>query len=144
MLSITNTVHGLFARSASPSRPRRKRQIGQSHLRLEGLEDRRLLSGWAVNPVGIGRDEGQAVTVDGVGNAYVTGNFESIVDFDPGPGTFNLTSVGGSDIFVAKYSSSGALVWARRAGGATPGFATDNARDVAIDGAGNIYIAGSF
>jgi len=43
----------------------------------------------------------------------MTGTFLAKADFDPGPRTSNLTSAGSQDIFVAKYSAQGALVWAR-------------------------------
>jgi hypothetical protein len=47
-------------------------------------------------------DQGLAVAVDGSGDVIVTGRFEGTVDFGGG----DLTSAGGSDIFVAKYSDA--------------------------------------
>lgn len=87
-----------------------------------------------------GEDSGYVVTTDASGNVYLTGIFEGTVDFDPGPGTVNLTSAGGHDLFVAKYSASGALVWARRFGAA----GTDRGHGLAVDGAGNVYLTGFF
>jgi hypothetical protein len=87
-----------------------------------------------------GNDAGTAVTTDAAGNVYVTGSFEGTVNFDPGPGTHNLTSAGGSDAFVAKYSLSHALVWARDIGGSGTDFGTG----IAVDGAGNTYATGVF
>ena len=81
-----------------------------------------------------------SVATDAMGSVYVTGLFRNTVDFDPGPGTFNLTSLGQSDVFVAKYSSSGALVWARSLGAATA--ASVNAIATAADG--SIYVTGAF
>jgi ELWxxDGT repeat protein len=86
-----------------------------------------------------GEDVGLAVTTDSAANVYVTGRFQGTVDFDPGPGIFNLTSANNS-AFVGKYSSAGALVWARATGGS--GYA--DGVGISIDPTGNIYIAGGF
>lgn len=51
-----------------------------------------------------------------------------------------ISSSGGSDVFVAKVSSSGNVVWARKLGGTQDQFA--NA--AAVDVGGNIYVAGFF
>jgi hypothetical protein len=51
-----------------------------------------------------------------------------------------LTSSGGSNVFVAKYDRSGKLKWLLQAGG--PG--DDNGYDLALDGAGNVYVTGAF
>ena len=48
---------------------------------------------WAKAIGGTGNDRGQAIAVDDVGNVYTTGSFKDTVDFDPGPGIFNLISV---------------------------------------------------
>ncbi|MES2763376.1 MAG: SBBP repeat-containing protein [Bacteroidota bacterium] len=51
-----------------------------------------------------GDDANRLMTVDGLGNVYVTSYFQGTVDFDPGVNTANLTSVGNNDIFIVKYS----------------------------------------
>src|SRR5207253_4820 len=71
---------------------------------------------------------------------YVTGGFAGTVDFDPGPGTTLLTSLGSLDAFVAKFSSTGALVWARQLGGTS----FDQGTGIAVDGAGNVFTTGLF
>jgi hypothetical protein len=48
-------------------------------------------------------DAGAEIAVDGSGNVHIAGHFSGIVDFDPGPGVFNLPSQG-RDIFIAKWS----------------------------------------
>jgi hypothetical protein len=84
------------------------------------------------------------VAVDSSGNAYTTGHFSGTVDFDPGPGTTNLTSVGTSDndVFVSKLDSSGNLVWAKNFGAYVDW--NETGRTLAVDGSGNAYITGSF
>ncbi len=74
--------------------------------------------GFSLRAGGEDYEEAWGVATDADGNAYVVGSFEGTADFDHGPGTYTLTSTAGSvDAFVAKYSSTGALVWARRMGG---------------------------
>jgi hypothetical protein len=59
---------------------------------------------WAKQMGGPGHDQGWGIAVDGAGNVYTTGWFAGTADFDPGPGTFNLSRAGGPDIFVSKLS----------------------------------------
>jgi hypothetical protein len=86
-------------------------------------------------------DQGIDVALDSAGNVYTTGFFLGTVDFDPGAGTFNLTSAGSGDLFVSKLDASGNLVWARSMGGAA---SSDEGYGIVVDGAGNVYTTGSF
>ncbi|WP_193188552.1 hypothetical protein [Nisaea sediminum] len=95
---------------------------------------------FAIETGGTGSDFGNAIQVDSSGNSYVTGYFNGTVDFDPGAGITNLTSAAGDDIFIAKYSSSGELVWAKSVGGTS----TDQALSITIDSSGNSYLTGKF
>jgi hypothetical protein len=47
-------------------------------------------------------------------------------------------SKGGTDAFILKYNASGSVVWTRQFGTS----ADDYARDVAVDGSGNVYMVG--
>ncbi len=68
---------------------------------------------WAFNIGGTGADYGYGIAVDGSGNCYVTGEFQGAsTDFNPLGGAVLLSSAGGSDIYVAKYNSSGICQWA--------------------------------
>jgi hypothetical protein len=85
-------------------------------------------------------DYGYSIAIDTLDNVFTTGYFQAIVDFDPGVGTFNLTSTGGTEIFISKLDSSGNFLWAKRLGGSTD----DEGHSITIDGLGNVYITGLF
>lgn len=88
-------------------------------------------------------DEGLGVSTDAAGNVYLAGEFSGTVDFDPGTGTSILSSsVSGGQMFVAKYSPNGALVWVRHI--ASTSFGDNAATHVALDGSGNVYMQGYF
>ncbi|MBI4662023.1 MAG: hypothetical protein HY735_24640 [Verrucomicrobia bacterium] len=76
------------------------------------------------------------VALDQFDNAYVVGRFMSTAAF----GGANLTSLGRSDVIVAKYDAAGQVLWARRAGGN----GEDVATAIALDHLGNVYVAESF
>ena len=60
---------------------------------------------WAKQMGGTSNEQGLSLIVDDLGNIYTTGAFEGTVDFDPGVGTENLTSMGSRDIFIQKLSN---------------------------------------
>jgi hypothetical protein len=96
---------------------------------------------WVKQVAGSSSDFGQAITFDAAGNVYTTGSFSGIVDFDPGPGVFNLFSKDSSDdIFISKLDASGNFVWARQIGSSE----YDEGMSVAVDQGGNVYVAGHF
>ncbi len=81
-----------------------------------------------------------SIAVDASGNVYTTGYFQGTVDFDPAPGTFNLTSAGGFDIFISKLDALGNFVWAKNMGGPD----ADESNSIALDPSGNVLITGYF
>lgn len=92
---------------------------------------------WAVGAGGPGNDHGRAIATDGQGNLYVTGSFSGTACFGPHP----LTSEGDEDIFAAKLDPEGNFLWAVRAGGTSWG---EEGHGIAVDGAGNVWLAGDF
>lgn len=94
---------------------------------------------WANSSGGSGADYGNSVAVDGSGNVYVAGYFNSAtISF----GSIMLTNSndGTADIFFVKYDGNGNVLWAQSAGG----LGNDCARSIAIDASGNVYVAGDF
>ncbi len=81
-------------------------------------------------------DVGHSVIVDNNGDIIITGIYNGDALF----GTFSLPARGGYDIFIAKYTADGNIIWADRAGG--QGF--DFAEQVDIDNLNNIYITGTY
>ncbi|MBD2700192.1 SBBP repeat-containing protein [Spirosoma sp. BT702] len=95
---------------------------------------------WARRIGGPGSDAANSVVVDGSGNVYTTGHFSGTVDFDPGPGVFNLTAGGLEGAFVSKLDAAGNLVWAK----ALAGNGSVDGYSIAVDGSGNVHTTGVF
>ena len=96
--------------------------------------------GWGLKLGGASAELANSLSVDAAENVYISGSFQGTADFDPGAGIVNLTSAGGTDVFIAKLDSSGGYVWARHIGSAS----SDSANSVTVDSAGNVYLAGVF
>lgn len=68
---------------------------------------------WVKKIGGTNNDYGVAVAMDDSGNVYTAGCFKSNMWLD----SIQLVSAGASDIFLAKYNSTGVLKWIKRYGG---------------------------
>src|SRR5207237_8075237 len=77
---------------------------------------------------GYGEDHGYAIAVDASGNVFVTGRTWM--------GTAN-----NNDIITIKYNSSGDSLWVKKYNG--PGSNHDEARSIAVDASGNVYVTGT-
>jgi hypothetical protein len=95
---------------------------------------------WAKSLGSGSNEEGRGVAVDANGNVYTAGYLTGSGDFDPGPGVTTLTSAGSTDVYISKLDALGNFVWAIRMGGTGP----QSAASIALDNAGNIYLAGQF
>src|SRR6185503_5492457 len=80
------------------------------------------------NAIEDGYDEGRALAMDGSGNVFVTGPSWS-------GGLF-----GSTDFATIKYSGAGVALWTNRYNG--PGNYFDFANAMAVDGSGNVVVAG--
>jgi len=95
---------------------------------------------WAKGLHGNNFKSSNDIKVDGAGNVFIVGSFKGMTDFDLDTGISSLTSAGNDDIFIAKYTNHGNLIWCKRMGGTNQ----DEAVKMAIDTIGNIYITGYF
>lgn len=88
---------------------------------------------------------GNAIAVDSNGNAYITGAYNSTVNFNP-KGSYLLTAAkraGGyssQDAFVLKLDTNGNFDWA----GSMGGNGADSGNGIAVDGSGNVYLTGTY
>ena len=85
---------------------------------------------WSVFHGGTGNDVASGLAVDTSGNAYITGNTNADLD--------GQTNVGGHDLFVMKYDTSGSRLWTQMLGTASGEYG----RSVAVDASGNAYLTG--
>jgi len=95
---------------------------------------------WVKQIGGTGNDDGWSITADAIGNVYTTGRFQNTVDFDPGIGISNLTSLGGDDIYITKIDTAGNFRWVKRFGEVNDEMGTS----IALDDSNNVYTTGFF
>jgi hypothetical protein len=90
---------------------------------------------WARSAGGAGADGGFAVDVDHRGGVYVAGTFRGAAAF----GSFHLSSANSSsDIFLAKYDTSGTVLWVTRFGGV----AHEGVTNLVRSSDGSLYVTG--
>jgi hypothetical protein len=95
---------------------------------------------WAKSVGGKAWDVGYNIVLDSSDNIIISGSFADTVDFDPGPGIFNLISKGAIDVFVCKLDWNGNFIWAKQMGGMSKNLCFA----MSLDGKGNIYTSGYF
>ncbi|RFS16894.1 SBBP repeat-containing protein [Emticicia sp. C21] len=91
---------------------------------------------WAKSAGSTTFEYGADITVDAIGNVYIIGSFSGTAIF----GSTNITSGGNSDVFVAKYNTSGVFQWVQSVSGAGDA----NGASIAVDGNNNIYLTGNY
>lgn len=91
---------------------------------------------WSTYLGGSSSDRGSGIAVDAAGNVFAAGDTDS-TDF-PSTSGFDTTPGGASDAFLTKLSGAGTLLWSSYVGGA----ADDLVSQIAVDAAGNAFVAG--
>ena len=110
---------------------------------------------------GIYDDQANSIAVDNNGNVFITGSFQGTVDFNPGTGTFNLTSLNNGQNqptkagFICKFDSNGNFLWAKKTDTWSPSIlgtfinttsssGSCEPKSLAIDNLGNLCITGNY
>ncbi len=93
---------------------------------------------WGHNTESEFTNEAMDVETDASGNSYVCGYMTGETAFDNT--IVEQVSSGNGEIYIAKYSANGSLLWLKRFGGNQ----SDRAIDLALDQNNNIYITGDF
>ncbi len=97
---------------------------------------------WAKN-VNTFTTQGLKIINDQSGNIISTGTLlGGTVDFDFGPGVFNLTpGVGNSNAYIAKYNTDGDFIWAKLI---FSQYANNRIIDLKVDSNNNVYLLGAY
>jgi hypothetical protein len=95
---------------------------------------------WAKQMGGTSTDNPSSIALDASGNIYTAGKFFGTSDFDPGAGTFTMTSAGNFDVFISKLDTAGNFIWAKQMGSS----GADVCNSIRLDASGNIHATGSF
>ncbi len=85
---------------------------------------------------GPGADVARAIALDPAGNIYIAGSYSATAQF----GAHTLSATHAQESFVAKLDPWGEFLWARALGGV----GKDRPQAIAVDTAGNVYVATSF
>lgn len=94
---------------------------------------------WGASIGGTGEAQGRGITFDASNNVLVTGQFtgQAIISGTGSSPSVTLNSAGNRDIYLAKFSPTGTLLWAKRFGSA----GLDYARGIGADG-DDFYVSG--
>jgi gliding motility-associated-like protein len=82
--------------------------------------------------------------IDANNNVIICGLFNNTVDFDPGPGIFNLTSTAHLQAYIVKLAGNGNLIWAKQFGNSPVVYSGSHISDIRCDAQGNIYTTGEY
>jgi hypothetical protein len=99
---------------------------------------------WANSTGGSMDDDANSMALDNNGNVLIIGSFDGTVDFNPGSGVNNITSLsqsGFNDMFIQKLDQSGNLIWVKSLGNIDGDI---QGNKIIVDQNDNIYITGFY
>ena len=95
---------------------------------------------WSKNTLNGGSGTLIDIAFDSQNNCYGIGTFSLSVDFDPSSAVNNITSKGGTDIFLLKYDNIGNHIWTKALGSS----ANEIGNSIVFDKNDNFYITGGY
>ncbi|MBN1530173.1 MAG: SBBP repeat-containing protein [Thermoleophilaceae bacterium] len=119
-------------------------RIGSKRLESDGARpdvfvarlDRRGRVLWAKRFGDADREIGRGVAADARGNVYFSGEYAGRIQI----GAHSLTAAGSDDMFLAKATPGGRILWVVSIGGPGP----ETGPELEVDRRGNAYLAGTF
>lgn len=98
---------------------------------------------WAKNltfPATFATSGNYCIATDLAENVYIGGSYSSTIDFDPGVGVNNQTTLGSSDAFIEKLDANGNMLWVNIIGGTS----NDHISSITLDASGHLFVAGYY
>lgn len=92
---------------------------------------------WARSFGGTASDFGISLDLSNTGMIYTSGYFLGTIFFNINT---SLTSIGSTDIFVAKHNPNGSLIWAKKAGST----GSDGVQEISVDNNNEAHLCGYF
>ncbi len=90
-------------------------------------------------------DRAFSIVIDSSDNVLISGSFIGTVDFDPGPGSYNLTPLNtAANGFILKLNSDGDFIWAKDIGQTSSTYGSATVYAVAVDENNNVFASGYF
>lgn len=107
-----------------------------------GYSQQQPIPDWVKDIGGVGESKVAGVAVDKFDNIYIAGNFRSniTVDLSNISTPVNLSATGDYDVFIAKYTPDGKLIWAKSIGGQ----GLDQVNNLTVDNESNVIFGGQF
>ena len=135
---MTGAFSGTMDFDSGPGKSEHASRGGQDVFLFKVSEDGELI--WGRSFGGKGYDRGRAVTTDGAGNIYVSGQFMNTVDFSPDESNRVEVSNGDYDIFLIKLDDDGDVIWSTAFGGSRE----ETCTCISTDASEAIFIGGGF
>jgi hypothetical protein len=133
---VTGYFQGEFAFEDKKVRPNGDSDIYLAKYNKQGKLIWLTTLGSDYNKPNVISETGTSVITDHKGNVFLSGDFRRTMSL----GKRSLTSSGKDDIFLAKYSRKGELIWVKSAGGKSQ----DHVSSSAVDNDGNVYVTGYY